>query len=435
MRRLLDAILTILFANRILGTIVLTAILLAVPLWLKYRHPSLPMPPKKPERVAAAHGPAAEGEGVPVYDETLTMQIPSHPWYFTVPFPVKKGDILTVSATGTITWQNAIQGGIHRKDTCGPQGEEFLAKNAATDWISKASFRAPPAPVGSLIGAIGRLRQGIGVPVVRGTEHFLIGSMSTFTAPRSGMLHLTVNDSFRPEAWQDNAGGWTVHVTIRREGKKLKAVPTRPHEYLQEQDALASLDEQINAEIGPVRSPKWEQYRRYVGSLRYIESDEPLINLEGEASGTERLEKYRFPTPTWESYAGRDQVHLIYPVSQSAPGFIEFTYYIPRAGRTYLVASYASGADAKSGYWCKHAGRNDFLARIVAKPKGGGRQVLEERITRQGEGWIERKFPLDRFRGQIVTVRFEACAGGLDSWCCEVAAIYQFYVLVESARP
>lgn len=423
MRRAFDVLLTLLCANRYVFTAFLTLLFAGVPIWwaVRGRLPAADMPKEK--KTVTTTDPLVSpvrppGNWVAVYDSTLVMPILTAPSYLSVPFALREGDELTVSAKGTVQWLDVMDRGQRRTVSSPPSGSNLTAASIQGTVISRKLVRIYDKPLGSLIGAIGKLSYRAHIPRVVGTQHFYIGSRSTFTAPRRGQLHLTVNDSFDPKEWRDNSGSWDVHVTVRRQGKNLDAVPARSHDAIEAADTREVLWQRIKAEqaaagAGRIATP-------------HARKEDTEWEVDGTPSSAHRKTAFlNDPLPTMGPYRGRAPM-VIHPFDQQSPAFIEQTYYLPRAVPALLTATFASVPRVMYTWDCCED-RNDFLARFIVRDERGRRHVLFERVVNENDGWVDATVSLERFRGGKVNVRFEAAAGGAKPWCCEYAGVVVFY--------
>ena len=73
----------------------------------------------------------------------------------------------------------------------------------------------------------------------------------------------------------------------------------------------------------------------------------------------------------------------------------------------------------------------DFLARVVAVSRTGKQDVLYEKTIVGNRGWYVESIDLSRYRGQSVTLRFEAHATG---WHFEYVGLDYFFVQVDGNR-
>jgi hypothetical protein len=121
----------------------------------------------------------------PSYEERITVEVPARDGWVSSGMEVSRGDMLSVSASGTVTMETG---------TCGPEG---LTKYSTTT----ALF--PGATNGQLVLTVGE-----SMPLAA-------GSLWTGPSPDSGMVYLAVN---LPEGEPSAVSGGVLTVTALRSG-------------------------------------------------------------------------------------------------------------------------------------------------------------------------------------------------------------------------
>ncbi len=124
---------------------------------------------------------------------SVTFEVSSkQPWTVS-PVTVHQGEIITITASGTISWQPK-----RRRVT--PNGLRFFNYTCASSQYSGIAFQAPGINCWSLVGRIGQTNVS-----------FLVGTSFKLRSPTSGRLYLGFNDN----AYSDNSGRFSVTVTTQ----------------------------------------------------------------------------------------------------------------------------------------------------------------------------------------------------------------------------
>ncbi|MFH1679116.1 MAG: hypothetical protein ABIH26_00560 [Candidatus Eisenbacteria bacterium] len=155
--------------------------------------------------------------GTEVHATTLEMQL-NRPFYgCTLPFDINKGDFIEITADGEGRWDNYFVGTPNEFVT--PQGVRWTPAEM-NKWNLPEQFLVRNAPIASLIGVIGPNptwdEEECETIVRNGSRHFGIGKHVIVKAPCDGKLSLGMNERWRPGAWNDNSGTWTISVKVTR---------------------------------------------------------------------------------------------------------------------------------------------------------------------------------------------------------------------------
>jgi hypothetical protein len=117
---------------------------------------------------------------------------------------------------------------------------------------------------------------------------------------------------------------------------------------------------------------------------------------------------------------GRPGTLEVHPIDGDRPAMVTLDTFVPSVGASLIVDFCSSRDDCAS---------SDHEVQIVVVGEDGMEHMVFSRVTRHHQGWLHQEVPLDRFAGQGVQVRFQAAAGGAESWCSEWSGLGSFYVV------
>jgi len=108
---------------------------------------------------------------------------------------VQPGEVIWITATGEITWQND-------KPSVGPEGTAYVpSPNLSAPW----EFPEPKSGIGALVGKVG-------------DWVFPVGRHAEVRAKRGGQLLLAANDRWYEDAFRDNAGSFVARIRVQQGG-------------------------------------------------------------------------------------------------------------------------------------------------------------------------------------------------------------------------
>lgn len=143
-----------------------------------------------------------------------TVVLANTPQWTATGIALRKGDVVSITATGVIKCISPFRTGFYTgspdgvEDAISPTGHvnpSQLTKSYRRAGFSPSLYVLPDEPINCLIGKV-----GIG-------DAFGIGSNETYTVRQDGELFLGINQLWKSGAWRNNSGQITVNLIIKRE--------------------------------------------------------------------------------------------------------------------------------------------------------------------------------------------------------------------------